>query len=317
MTTQLAAPRFTPAHASDRRAIKSVSVVTTGLIGIRSDHYYNPYQATLSRFLSSKQWVSVPSNIFIIEHTEGLVLFDAGMDWRISGDPAYYPDKSTANYMHDNYRFHINPDDTLTELLQLGNYSTTNVSTVVLSHLHFDHVGCIREVPQAQLIVSRQEWYNLRQFQPEQSGYFPEHLNIPGACWHRINFDSYDNRALERFSYTFDLWGDGTIILIPTPGHTSGSLSMLVRCEDSPPLLFVGDLTYELGSLERDEVPMTGNRSILKDTFSRVRALKLKLPNLIILSGHDPTVEALLSLSNLYRPMKRNGRRDHRIKTVH
>lgn len=245
MTTQLAAPRFTSAYASNRRVIKSISVITTGLIGIRSDHYYNPYRATLSRFLSSKHWVSVPTNIFIIEHTEGLVLFDAGMDWRIRDDPAYYPDKSTADQMHD--------------------------------------------------------------------GYFPEHLNILGARWHRINFDSYNNRALERFSYTFDLWGDGTMILIPTPGHTTGSLSMLVRCEDSPPLLFVGGLTYELDNLERDEVPRTGNKSILRDTFSRVRALKLKLPNLIILSGHDKRAEVLLSQSNLYRPMKQIDGRDHRL----
>ena len=83
----------------------------------------------------------------------------------------------------------------------------------------------------------------------------------------------------------------GSIILLPTPGHTPGSMSMLVRQEGWDPILLVGDLTYETAALEQDIVPGTGDKELLLATFARVRRLKERLPGLAIVASHDFAAE--------------------------
>jgi glyoxylase-like metal-dependent hydrolase (beta-lactamase superfamily II) len=62
---------------------------------------------------------------------------------------------------------------------------------------------------------------------------------------------------------------------------------MLVRQGDGPPLLLVGDLTYAEELLERDQVPATGDSEVLRESFAKVRSLKERIPDLVILPSHD------------------------------
>jgi glyoxylase-like metal-dependent hydrolase (beta-lactamase superfamily II) len=82
--------------------------------------------------------------------------------------------------------------------------------------------------------------------------------------------------------------GDGSMMLLPTPGHLPGSLSMLVRRNNAPPLLLVGDLCYSLDMLMRDRFPGTGDKEQLRETYAKVRALRERTPGLVILPAHDP-----------------------------
>ena len=90
------------------------------------------------------------------------------------------------------------------------------------------------------------------------------------------------------FGGCYDVMGDGSMILLPTPGHTPGSMSMLVRFQGLPPILLVGDLTYELDLLMNDQVPGIGDAAALRSSFAKVRALKEQLPDLVLLPAHDP-----------------------------
>jgi glyoxylase-like metal-dependent hydrolase (beta-lactamase superfamily II) len=69
---------------------------------------------------------------------------------------------------------------------------------------------------------------------------------------------------------------------------------MLVRRDGAPPLLLVGDLCYGLELLERCQLPGTGDKKELQVSFAKVLALKERMPDLVILSAHDPgAAEAL------------------------
>ena len=85
------------------------------------------------------------------------------------------------------------------------------------------------------------------------------------------------------------LMGDGSLAGLPTPGHTPGSLSLLIRRQRRSPLLLVGDLTYGADLLERRQLPGVGSRSQLADTTSQVLALKERMPDLAILASPRPT----------------------------
>ena len=135
-------------------------------------------------------------------------------------------------------------------LERLG-YSTSDVTRAVVSHLHQDHIGGIGEIPGAELLVSDDEWRSLHRPMAETRGLLRAHIDLPDAKWRPITYEPVDDPALRPFTVGHDLFGDGSLTVLPTPGHTPGSMSMFVRRSDGPPLLLVGDLTYDVHTLER------------------------------------------------------------------
>ena len=75
--------------------------------------------------------------------------------------------------------------------------------------------------------------------------------------------------------------------LLPTPGHTPGSSSLLVRTPQLPPILLIGDLAYNVDMLMEDRVPGTGDAKLLRQSYAKVRQLKQMLPELVLVPSHD------------------------------
>ncbi len=271
-----------------RDAIKTVAVIKTGDGEGHHEHIYGTRKPALWWIFLGRRWVRLPINVYVIEHEDGLVLFDTGQDRAVVTDPDYYPDRITALFMRNIFRWHIGPDDTLTTQLERAGYSAAKVRKAVISHLHADHVGCIAEIPQAELFAAEEGLAYMRgPDHPERHLVFRDRIEIPGAKWHQIAFEPADDAALAPFTEAFDLMGDGSMVVLPTPGHLEGSVSMLVRRGDKRPLLLIGDLTYDEDLLQRDQFPAIGNREELRASFAKVRALKERMPDLVILPAHD------------------------------
>jgi glyoxylase-like metal-dependent hydrolase (beta-lactamase superfamily II) len=153
--------------------------------------------------------------------------------------------------------------------------------------LHFDHVGGIAQIPQADLLASAREWAILSDPHPEREWILREHIEIPAAKWRPVTFEPTDDPLYEGFDGIHDVAGDGSMILLPTPGHSAGSMSMLIRQDGWDPILLVGDLTYATALLEQDVVPGTGDSKTLRASFAKVRQLRQRLPGLAIVASHD------------------------------
>lgn len=284
-----------PTSAAARPPIADVRVFSTGSGEQHREHRYGSRLPKIWWALTSRSWIHIPINVFLIEHRDGLVLFDAGMDPAIASDPNYVDSAIGRFFMKRVFRLHIRSDDSLANQLERLGYAAADVSKVVVSHLHFDHVGGIADVLQAELIVSRAEWRQLERPHPERDYFFREHIELPGANWRPIDFEPTDDPLLAPFGGCYDVMGDGSMQLLPTPGHTVGSMSMLVRTDSRPPLLLVGDLTYDVGLLMKDRLPgIYADKVQLKASFARVRELKARLPDLVVLSSHDPAAAGLL-----------------------
>lgn len=248
--------------------------------------------------LTSRSWIEVPINAYLLEHRDGLVLFDTGMSPAIVSDPSYIPSSIGRFFLNRVFRLHIGPEDSLSHRLRALGFDPADIRTVVISHLHFDHVGGIAEVAQAELLVAREEWRQLSGPYPERDWILREHIELADAKWRPIDFGPSDDPLVELFGGGHDVMSDGSMVLLPTPGHTPGSLSMLVRSDAFPPLLLVGDLTYEVDLLMNDRVPGLGDAKQLRASFAKVRALKQRLPELVILPAHDPAAaEAIRGLN--------------------
>lgn len=277
--------------------IHNVQVISTGTVDIHPQHAYGSRAPTLWWILTSRRWLTgLPINVFVIEHRDGLVLFDTGQDRASVTDPDYFPSGPIGLIYHRLARFDIEPDETLPAQLERLGYATSDVRVAVLSHLHQDHIGGLPHLGKARIVASVTEHAQLGRRSAEANGVLRRHIDLPGLNWDVIDFEELDDPDIAPFTRGLDLMGDRSMIVLPTPGHTHGSLSMLVRRPGQDPMLMVGDLTYDAVAMEGGNVPPgVGSQRQLKDTTRRVLELKRRHSGLRILAAHDPAAPATLT----------------------
>lgn len=275
--------------------ISSVRVLQCGRAEQHKEHRYGSRLPQLWWVFFGRSWVDLPLQAFLIEHREGLVLFDTGIDPAIQSDKGYIKQAIGRFLLARIFRFHLNLSDRIDHALARVGAVASEIRTAIISHLHFDHVGGIAQIPQADLLVSAREWAILSEPHAEREWILREHIEIPDAKWRQITFQPSDDPLFDGFDGIHDVAGDGSMILLPTPGHTAGSMSMLIRQNGWDPILLVGDLTYEAALLEKGIVPGTGDKETLLASFAKVRGLRGQLPGLAIVASHDFGAEAVIS----------------------
>jgi N-acyl homoserine lactone hydrolase len=295
-------PRPEPSGMKRHDPIRRVSVVSTGSVQIHPQHMAGTWQPTFLWVLTSRQWTAPrPVNVFVIEHREALVLFDTGQDRASVIERGYFPSGVLMGPLYRMSRFEMAADQTLSVLLDGIGYRASDVGTVVLSHLHGDHIGGLREVSHAELLVSQAEWNTLSGPWPELAGVMRRHIELPGLRWRQIEPVPLHDPTLAPFDVGHDLFADGSLVLVPTPGHTAGSMSLIVRRPGRPTLALVGDLTYDVHLLERGQVPGVGDRRLLRRSTAMLNQLRQANPGLVVLATHDPGAAAALAQAEITR----------------
>ena len=289
-------------NAPSADPIERVSVLSTGNVRIRPDHVAATWRPLYWWLFTSRQWTEPrPINVYVVEHRDGLVVFDTGQDRASVTDDGYFPGGLNGRVYDHLARFEVAPDETLTAQLAKLGYATGDIGTAVISHLHQDHIGGLRELPAAEFVISRAEWHTLSAPLPEARGLLRRHIDIPGLRWRQIDFTPTGDPSVAPFTAAHDLFGDGSVVLLPTPGHTPGSLSMLVRRPGHPPLMMVGDLTYDVHLLEEGRIPGVGHRRRSRAATALTNALRQRQPGLVILPAHDPGAAARLAAATAER----------------
>lgn len=290
--------------------IERVSSFSTGTVQIRPEHVGPTRKNTYWWLLTSQRWTAPrPINVFVVEHRDGVVLFDTGQDRSSVTDPDYFPTGLTGFLYSRLARFDIPESATLKEGLRRLGLGTNDIAAAVISHLHQDHIGGIREIQGADLLVSQEEWQSLRRPLPELRGLLTSHIDLPGSNWITMEMTPLRDAQLAPFTHGHDIFDDGSVVVLPTPGHTPGSVSMLVRPDGGRPLLMVGDLTYDHELLAHGHLPGVGERRVMRDSIGRINQLKASLPGLVVLPTHDPSAARRLieSESLTHRFLASNG----------
>ena len=277
-------------YPGELRSIRSVRAGTTGTGSMHPEHRYGSRLPPLLWVLLSRRWVDgVPVHFFAVDHRDGLVLFDTGLDPAVSNDPRGYLGSALGVFFLNRlFRWQIGLEDNVTDQLTQMEHDVNSVRKVVFSHLHFDHTGCIDHLLHAQLLAPRREWQALIEPNAERNWYLRQHVDRPGAQWTLFDMEPCDDPDVAPFGACFDVMGDRSIVLLPTPGHSAGSVSMLLRSAGMPPILLIADLAFELDMLMADHLPGVGEDfEAMRASYARVRALRERLPGLVILPSHD------------------------------
>jgi glyoxylase-like metal-dependent hydrolase (beta-lactamase superfamily II) len=185
---------------------------------------------------------TLPVNVFLVHHPNGLCLFDTGQTARAAAHgyhQRWHPYLRLA-------RFELRPEDEIGAQLVRAGIDPADVRRVVLSHLHTDHVGGVAAFPGAEVIVSRVEWERASGRPGRLRGYVPQH-------WppREPTLVDLSGRTVGPFAGSFDLAGDGSLVLVPTPGHTPGHVSLLAR-DDHGGFFLGGDIAHSPAGLPAD-----------------------------------------------------------------
>ncbi|MET2829206.1 N-acyl homoserine lactonase family protein [Mesorhizobium shangrilense] len=168
-----------------------------------------------------------PYFFYLVEHSSGLVLFDTGANPGLIEDIKAYLGPEAENWGID-----VRPADDARALLRTVGVQPEDVHHVVLSHLHYDHAGAMTSFPNARYWIQSAEW---------------EFARNPPVYQESIYIQSEFDVPVERIRFVNgheDMFGDGSIHLVLTPGHTKGHQSMLVKGA-SRSYLLVADAAYE------------------------------------------------------------------------
>lgn len=205
-------------------------------------------------------WLSVWS--FAIEHPEGLVVVDAGQD-------ANFNKPLWDVYLRRAVRFEVTEADCLAARLLEAGLDPDGVRHHVFTHLHVDHVGA-GPLAGTNVVLNAYEWRAATARGARLRGYMRPGIRDP-----------------QTVEGDHDLYGDGTIRLLATPGHTAGHQSVLVTPGEGPRILIAGDAVYsEAALLSRtiDGVAVSPKRS--RASIDRLRELCAEAPT-VVAPTHD------------------------------
>lgn len=243
----------------------------------------------ISKFLSDKShYMMVPLYAFLIEHPQhGAMLVDTGINWRQAHDHRNYYDGPLLRATFDEDEYSLDEDQQLLVHLRTRGLGASDIRTVALTHLHEDHLGGVRDLPGARFLVSDADWRsrNLGIFLFRRTPSLKGVLTDP----ERVRFT---DGPFHSFESSQDVFGDGSVVLLPTPGHSAGHLAVFIDGGDWQ-LLCVGDTMYTLRHLASDQLRpiMLGKNAQSQQLASidRIRSLRAAFPGLIIAPGHDHT----------------------------
>ncbi len=197
--------------------------------------------------------VTLSCNAYLIRRAGAWLLWDTGIEDAIAEEPG-------GRVIAHNIRGIV--ARTLAAQLSDVGITPADVATVILSHAHFDHVGNAALFPHATWRVQRRE---------HEAMFGPDHARYGYAP---LLYEGLKEAKIELMDGDLDLFGDGSVRVISTPGHTPGHCSLLVRLAKTGPVLLSADVAHDRFNMEHRCVPtMNSDSEASRQSMERVDAI--------------------------------------------
>jgi glyoxylase-like metal-dependent hydrolase (beta-lactamase superfamily II) len=170
---------------------------------------------------------------------------------------------------------HITVPLTLVAQLQTLKLEPKDINYVAFSHLHWDHTGNANEFPEAVWIMNKAE-LNASTALPPPNGVLPD------------TFSAYKSAKVETIEDDYDVFGDGSVMILRAPGHTPGHQVLKLKLQKSGTVILSGDLYHLRANRDFKRVPVfNSNRADTLASMGRVETLLKNTAGRLIVQ-HDP-----------------------------
>lgn len=216
---------------------------------------------------------------FLIQHPKGDLLIDAGFGENLKQHQEKLPWLMRAT---------TEPKGGIPAGIQLKdfNHSLLRLRGVVLTHAHWDHVSGLDSLPGVPVWVNAAEQAFISSAPSAEVARSLGKLN-----WRPYEFTGGPYLGFPR---SLDFFEDGSVVLVPAPGHTPGSIIVFVNLPSGERLVFLGDLVWQLEGISLPAERPWPARQLVDDDAAQVRALILQLaalqrkfPELRMIPAHD------------------------------
>ena len=235
--------------------------------------------------LTGKGAVTIPVPAFLIRHpSAGAILVDTGLHPSVASDP-----KENFGSLARFGDLALKPGEDVPAQLRERGLDPGEVPIVVMTHMHLDHTSAISEFPNSTFVVSETEWRAAASGpSPLLNGYRRAHFDYAFE-YRTVDFDRANINSYAGFGRTFDLFGDGSVRLAYTPGHSAGHMSVIARLAERD-FVIGGDCVYLEGQLDGSEPgqPRPQDAHNLRRSLQELRLFRRQFPDAVITPGHDP-----------------------------
>jgi N-acyl homoserine lactone hydrolase len=265
-SAQAAAAKTAPAKAAPTKAAPAQTPpaeASAELSLTRFDCGKTTTLADVSRFSDVAAFkglnVQLTFSCYLVKHGNDYLVWDTGNPAATGTTPA--PTAPKTSLVEQLAQLHLKPEQ---------------VTFVGISHYHGDHIGQVASFPQATLLIGKGDWDALNDTKPNQG------VN-PANFAHWIS----GGGKVDPVSGDKDVFGDGSVVMLNTPGHTPGHHSLLVKLKEKGNVLITGDLSHFQENYDSNGVPtFNTNRADSLASMDRFKQLATNLHATVIIQ-HD------------------------------
>ncbi|MBS1894625.1 MAG: N-acyl homoserine lactonase family protein [Actinobacteria bacterium] len=220
-----------------------------------------------------------PYFVYVVKHPEGVVLFDSGAHPDLATDPVGRMGAGAEEFV-----VKLDAGDAIEPVLARIGLTPDDIDLVIQSHLHFDHAGGLYAFPSTPVMVQRAELEFAEDPPAEQREIYIADDFAPVTDWRLVDGEE-------------DVFGDGRLIVIPTPGHTKGHQSLLVRLDDGREIFLLADAAYLLEKMRLRRPPgVLWEEGAILETWDRIEALERE-HDAFLITTHDLDYEERIEIA--------------------
>lgn len=261
-----------------------VHVMHTGEVGVDPavpfrDVSKNPIAYT-GLFRSPKRRIWLPVSAYLIEHPKGLVLVDTG--WH--SDVRVNQKKHMSWKLNMASKARLPVGEAVDEQLAALGIKPQDLDYVFISHMDGDHISGLRLVKDAKRILTSRE-----ELEVATKG----ELRYVKRLWQGVDIQPFEMNHSEYgpFGRSYDVFGDGTVLMVDISGHSNGTSATLIQ-KNGKFVLLTADCGYAKDSWESIRLPgPVSEKDKMKRSLEWVREMSQKEGCIEILANHDQEVK--------------------------